>query len=714
MKRTAGYLITAAVFGSMAMAHAATIADWRFEEGTPGVQHAGDHDNFYADTSGNGNHLSAWEATGNPTATSDLPFVSQGGVTNVVALDFDSASNQNLGSFGPGDIHDKPIDSHSFSNGWTIEATFKTRSYWWSVIIGKDGQPGAPAGEANLAFKVRDDSHSVECGFYDDATNWVWLATEPIDLGRWYSVAATYDDASSTYSLFLKQQDGGAYVLQGTVTNVTAGAALNLGTQFWSVGRGMWGGNPGDVFNGLIDEVRISDVALDPSEFINQDGFTIPFDIEKPHSVVSSGFVNWDQSFSLAGSEYWSPVGYAFAGSQWQISSSTDFSSPEWDSGALGSEATPTVPANALTAGSYYGRVRYQGDAVWSDWSDATLLKLVIVDTIAYWRFETSTFDPQPVDGVEHAGDQDDWYEDISGNGNHMSSWWEEGRPMATSDVPTTLIPGIGGNTLAVDFDRGTGGTEGLDDLSTVGGKMIDSYSFINGWTMECTFKARDLDGWQTVFGKDGKPGGGDEPTFGFILAPSAESFGIRCFVIKDDLAFDFIDTAEIVVDKWYTVVATYDNVDFKIYLKSEDDTDFILQNSLNRPQGIMLGNGTFSYSWTVGRGVWGGNPNFWFNGQVDEVRVSNGALLPSSFVQSLATIPPIGNIGVEDLGTGNLALTWNTGSFYDYMLLEKTNLQSPTWSTNRSGIAGTETNVTVTVSTDPEDAAFYRVISED
>jgi len=34
----------------------------------------------------------------------------------------------------------------------------------------------------------------------------------------------------------------------------------------------MWDGNPVDFFDGLIDEVRISDVALDPADFINNDG----------------------------------------------------------------------------------------------------------------------------------------------------------------------------------------------------------------------------------------------------------------------------------------------------------------------------------------------------------------------------------------------------------------------------------------------------------
>ena len=700
MKRAIALLT---LLGLVGTASASTIAHWRFEEGTPGVQHTGDHDNFYADISGNTNHLSAWDAAGNPTATSDLPFTSQGGTANAVALDFDPASSQNLGTFGPGDVNDKALDSYSFSNGWTIEATFKTHSYWWSVIVGKDGQPDAGMGEANLAFKIRDDSHSVECGFFDDATNWVWLATETLKLDRWYSLAATYDNASKTYNLYLKQQDGGDYVLQGTTTNIVGGAALNLATRFWSVGRGMWAGNPTDVFNGIIDEVKISDVALAPSEFVNQDGFTIPFDIEKPADIDVARFTGWSDSFRLYAGEYWSPAGLAFSGAQWQISTDMAFASTDWDSGVLGATDLAAVPANALAAGSYYVRVRYQGDGTtWSDWSDVEVLDAVD-HTIAYWRLENG------VNGEEHPGDQDNWYPDSSGNGNHMSSWWDGARPMATNGVPFSTIPRIGANTLSLDFEGDDIGTFGPE----TGAKMVESYAFTNGWTIECSFKARDLLGWRVMLGKDGKRGLGPEQPFGFKLAPEDQNFGLRCLVLKDDDNFDFIDTPDnsIVAEKWYSVVATFDNADFKLYLKSEDDADFTLHGTLNRPQGISFGNLNIA-SWTIGRGMWDGGSADGFFGLVDEVRISDVAMRPEEFISKAAPIPPIGDIAIEQ-GASNIDLTWTTGSDYNYVLLEKTTLQSPSWSTNMASIPGEEGSVTVSVPAD-QAAAFYKVTSED
>jgi len=50
MKRTIALLTLLCLVGS---ASAATIAEWRFEEGTDGIRHQGVYDNFYVDGSGN-------------------------------------------------------------------------------------------------------------------------------------------------------------------------------------------------------------------------------------------------------------------------------------------------------------------------------------------------------------------------------------------------------------------------------------------------------------------------------------------------------------------------------------------------------------------------------------------------------------------------------------------------------------------------------------
>ena len=95
--------------------------------------------------------------------------------------------------------------------------------------------------------------------------------TTPIQPGQWYSTAAVADGQS--LSLYLQTTPGGAYNLEKSVPFNGAVGAQNSN---WIVGRGFYGGNPTDRFSGLVDEIRISDNALDPSQFYYSAGPTAP------------------------------------------------------------------------------------------------------------------------------------------------------------------------------------------------------------------------------------------------------------------------------------------------------------------------------------------------------------------------------------------------------------------------------------------------------
>ncbi|RKX45827.1 MAG: hypothetical protein DRP64_04110 [Verrucomicrobia bacterium] len=76
--------------------------------------------------------------------------------------------------------------------------------------------------------------------------------------------------------------------------------------------------------------------------------------------------------------------------------------------------------------------------------------------------------------------------------------------------------------------------------------------------------------------------------------------------------------------------------------------------------------------------------------------------------------VPPIGSVALEWLlGTGDLALTWNTGAGYVYALQNKTNLVDGLWEDDTTGIWGTGGDVTVTTTVDQAQSLFYRIILE-
>jgi len=298
----------------------------------------------------------------------------------------------------------------------------------------------------------------------------------------------------------------------------------------------------------------------------------LPPDLQPPYNlaVAPSSGLNDHDPFNLTASAYWSAAGYTFTASQWQLSTTTDFSTPAWDSGIIGPTTSVFIAEGTLPEGSYFGRVRYQGDAIWSDWSDTNALVLVKVRVLAYWRFEDG------INGQEHPADFDNWYQDISGNGNHMATYGEAARPVATDSVPFDRGAGIGVNNLSLHF-------EDIDEMGTIGdaafsGMPVNDISFTNGWTIECSFNAREL-GNRVPFGKNGFMAlDAVEQPFAFkILSGVVDGLARLECIYWDDNRTRHASRTDYIVDtnKWYSAVATHDTETFSFYLKSEDDSGF-------------------------------------------------------------------------------------------------------------------------------------------
>jgi len=350
--------------------------------------------------------------------------------------------------------------------------------------------------------------------------------------------------------------------------------------------------------------------------------------IDIPENVSIAKFSGYDKPFDLTATEFFSPLGYDFSASQWQISTASSFSTVKWDSGATDAENNVTVPINIVSGGTHYGRVRYQNSAgQWSDWSDAKLLDFSS-HTIAYWRFEDG------VNGQKHNGDQDDWYIDISGNGNHLSSWHAGARPTATDSVPFSDVPQFKTeNKFALDFVPN-------QDICTFNSKPINSYAFTEGWTVECSVKFKTLNSWQIPVGKAGKKGDisgwtGDDPPFSIKIC------GDPVWADYQKPLLNFVDNNGnvrwlwgqdiLTVGKWYNFAATYDNETVKFFIKGESDSDYVLHNSISVPDGANLSQ--WNKEWCVGRGAWAGNAADFANAVIDEVRISDAALDVSYFL---------------------------------------------------------------------------------
>jgi hypothetical protein len=275
-------------------ARSATVAYWRFETGPANaiVAHSGADGAFSgttADVSGNGNSLSAWTAGGYAgfAYRSDVPYalVPQNGVTNRFSVKntggypamFSSAAGSS-----PTGINAQTMTPTQFA----VEASYKAEANaGFRTVVGRDAT-NVSSSDANLAafyLQVRpDDSVGVT---FTDVSGYTHSAFSPPGWVYGFNASSNPEGTNTPWYNFAAVSDGNTlklyvnFVLVGTndlttsgspnrslAKGTTSGASWTTGA--WSVGRGLYAGGHTDRAYGFIDEVRISNTALSPEEFL--------------------------------------------------------------------------------------------------------------------------------------------------------------------------------------------------------------------------------------------------------------------------------------------------------------------------------------------------------------------------------------------------------------------------------------------------------------
>ena len=93
-------------------------------------------------------------------------------------------------------------------------------------------------------------------------------------------------------------------------------------------------------------------------------------------------------------------------------------------------------------------------------------------------------------------------------------------------------------------------------------------------------------------------------------------------------------------VGEWYSVSATATDSVLSLWLKGPGDVAYALQDT------VMIEGAFFDYPgldriWTVGRSVWQGRLADFFDGLIDEVRISSRTLAPWEFLDADAGAGP-------------------------------------------------------------------------
>jgi hypothetical protein len=351
--RITSVLATSVVFLAVASLASAqtTVAYWRFEQidgvaatagatlqstipgGAVGVTTT-------SDASGNNNVMRTFHSPNvpddpdfntrvdsSPEFVANVPAatVTATGQPNLLAGDFDSLPAQDQqppgtppNQAGADDIYSLDavgtpgmVNGYTF-NAFTVETSFRIDALdRFQIILGKDDNPDAAPGPLSpFAIKVLNNN-VLECYAFDGTAAFRNVLSDQSNpgaaelkmvAGRWYNTAITND--GTTMRMYLDDtSDGvGNYVLLATNSDINGGlggAALVPSTDIWTIGRG-WFNGVADFFDGQIDEVRITDGVLEPSQFLFASA-PVDANFDNDQDVDGADFLIWQRNLGTAG-----------------------------------------------------------------------------------------------------------------------------------------------------------------------------------------------------------------------------------------------------------------------------------------------------------------------------------------------------------------------------------------------------------------------------
>ena len=255
---------------------AGTVAYWRHEEGPSGSLIPPGPDTVL-DSSVNGNHMRTFDPsfTSATYSSSVSPLPLRSGAPNTLSLDFGPGGDDpglNDDNYSEG----KSINSQLFS-AMTVELAFNMNSIGgFQALVGKDGIPLDPNPVPPLKIMVRGDDfpnavpNQLFVEWIDGDGDIHFLSGgSTMTAGTWNHIAfvLTATDAE----LYVRGETGPYTLVDSTGGEDFAGGSgevlINSDANY-SVGRGAFGGGVADWSDALIDEVRISDMALGTTEFL--------------------------------------------------------------------------------------------------------------------------------------------------------------------------------------------------------------------------------------------------------------------------------------------------------------------------------------------------------------------------------------------------------------------------------------------------------------
>jgi hypothetical protein len=227
---------------------------------------------------------------------------------------------------------------------------------------------------------------------------------------------------------------------------------------------------------------------------------------------------------------------------------------------------------------------------------------------------------------------------DSSFNGNDLFTYSTSTRPTFSDKVPADAVPQSGAPNHGC-LDNTTPPVEGSPtrDLYTRSrfshASPLDIQTMTPAeWTIEASVKAKVLHaGPQTFVGRDGGKGGA---RLGFRIN-AQDKFELFFYDVKHR-QHKAVAKAVVKQNQWYHVAAVSDGRTLRLYADSQDGQGYQLlaTTKLNPDRGsTALATTNPNAEWSVGRGRVNNYTSEWFQGWIDEVRISDVAREPGDLL---------------------------------------------------------------------------------
>ncbi|MGA4643481.1 LamG domain-containing protein [Limisphaera sp. 4302-co] len=257
-------LLVAGLVGLALTARAATVAWWDFDSAVNGspvplgswAQGGSGGVPAIPDLSGNGYTMLAWDNYWGPE------WSAVGNTPTGVGFSSQHAGHDDGYVPSAGLVQWSPLR-------WTIELSVRLNNLaGWNTMIGRDGSTGV-SGDVAAAFYFQNNGidDRFRINFMSAGGIRYSLDSDFVaEAGKWYHLAAVSD--GSTLQLWADKLDGNGFQLAGSLALNPGNDNRLMATGTWTFGRGWFNGGFVDHIDGNLDNIRFSDEALTPAQFL--------------------------------------------------------------------------------------------------------------------------------------------------------------------------------------------------------------------------------------------------------------------------------------------------------------------------------------------------------------------------------------------------------------------------------------------------------------